>query len=169
MQIGAFGKLGQEGVKGQRTSLYGAPVGAGGVGFRSARRGGRLALGAGCQGGEQHKTEETDEAAHGGFQCRTGSGRIAAVSRAEAGRLPKEGDSREKLWPDLAWEEGSWYTAQVVAWNCSWSCPPCPAMPESAQQIATQKFALGPDSSVVERGPEKAGVGGSIPSLATTF
>jgi len=24
-----------------------------------------------------------------------------------------------------------------------------------------------PDSSVVERGPEKAGVGGSIPSLAT--
>ncbi len=28
--------------------------------------------------------------------------------------------------------------------------------------------ALRPDSSVVERGPEKAGVGGSIPSLATT-
>ena len=26
-----------------------------------------------------------------------------------------------------------------------------------------------PDSSVVERGPEKAGVGGSIPSLATTI
>jgi hypothetical protein len=33
----------------------------------------------------------------------------------------------------------------------------------------TSKFALRPDSSVVERGPEKAGVGGSIPSLATTF
>jgi hypothetical protein len=31
------------------------------------------------------------------------------------------------------------------------------------------KFALRPDSSVVERGPEKAGVGGSIPSLATTI
>ena len=31
------------------------------------------------------------------------------------------------------------------------------------------EFALRPDSSVVERGPEKAGVGGSIPSLATTF
>ena len=30
-------------------------------------------------------------------------------------------------------------------------------------------FRLRPDSSVVERGPEKAGVGGSIPSLATTF
>jgi hypothetical protein len=29
-------------------------------------------------------------------------------------------------------------------------------------------MALRPDSSVVERGPEKAGVGGSIPSLATT-
>jgi hypothetical protein len=29
------------------------------------------------------------------------------------------------------------------------------------------KFSLRPDSSVVERGPEKAGVGGSIPSLAT--
>ena len=28
---------------------------------------------------------------------------------------------------------------------------------------------LRPGSSVVERGPEKAGVGGSIPSLATTF
>ena len=28
-------------------------------------------------------------------------------------------------------------------------------------------IALRPDSSVVERGPEKAGVGGSIPSLAT--
>ena len=34
---------------------------------------------------------------------------------------------------------------------------------------ATEGFALRPDSSVVERGPEKAGVGGSIPSLATTF
>ena len=30
-------------------------------------------------------------------------------------------------------------------------------------------FMPRPDSSVVERGPEKAGVGGSIPSLATTF
>ena len=30
-----------------------------------------------------------------------------------------------------------------------------------------EKSALRPGSSVVERGPEKAGVGGSIPSLAT--
>jgi hypothetical protein len=37
-----------------------------------------------------------------------------------------------------------------------------PRIPDSA-------IALRPDSSVVERGPEKAGVGGSIPSLATTF
>jgi hypothetical protein len=41
--------------------------------------------------------------------------------------------------------------------------------PESTRRDATQKFALRPDSSVVERGPEKAGVGGSIPSLATTL
>jgi hypothetical protein len=32
-----------------------------------------------------------------------------------------------------------------------------------------RRFMPRPDSSVVERGPEKAGVGGSIPSLATTF
>jgi hypothetical protein len=42
-----------------------------------------------------------------------------------------------------------------------------PALPDSAQEIATGKSALRPGSSVVERGPEKAGVGGSIPSLAT--
>src|ERR1019366_3095477 len=47
--------------------------------------------------------------------------------------------------------------------------PPFPVSPEPAQGIATGKFALRPDSSVVERGPEKAGVGGSIPSLATTL
>ena len=32
----------------------------------------------------------------------------------------------------------------------------------------TRRSMPRPDSSVVERGPEKAGVGGSIPSLATT-
>jgi hypothetical protein len=32
-----------------------------------------------------------------------------------------------------------------------------------------KRFMPRPDSSVVERGPEKAGVGGSIPSLATTL
>ena len=37
------------------------------------------------------------------------------------------------------------------------------------RSIAIALFALRPDSSVVERGPEKAGVGGSIPSLATTL
>jgi hypothetical protein len=47
--------------------------------------------------------------------------------------------------------------------------PPSPASSRnSAQEIATVfKSALRPGSSVVERGPEKAGVGGSIPSLAT--
>ena len=58
--------------------------------------------------------------------------------------------------------------SQVVAAHCSWNCPAfLPAQPESAQEIATKESALRPGSSVVERGPEKAGVGGSIPSLAT--
>ena len=35
------------------------------------------------------------------------------------------------------------------------------------RRIRNRKSALRPGSSVVERGPEKAGVGGSIPSLAT--
>jgi hypothetical protein len=40
----------------------------------------------------------------------------------------------------------------------------------SLRNIRMQQIhALRPDSSVVERGPEKAGVGGSIPSLATTL
>ena len=47
--------------------------------------------------------------------------------------------------------------------------PPSPATPVPAHRIAPSKFSLRPDSSVVERGPEKAGVGGSIPSLATTL
>ncbi len=45
--------------------------------------------------------------------------------------------------------------------------PSLPVRPDPAQEFAT-KSALRPGSSVVERGPEKAGVGGSIPSLATT-
>jgi hypothetical protein len=40
---------------------------------------------------------------------------------------------------------------------------------ESWQVQAQERSSPRPDSSVVERGPEKAGVGGSIPSLATTF
>ncbi len=43
----------------------------------------------------------------------------------------------------------------MVARGGSWRSPTISVMPR-------------PDSSVVERGPEKAGVGGSIPSLATT-
>ena len=51
----------------------------------------------------------------------------------------------------------------------TWPGPP----PEAADSDPTQAEAASldvarPDSSVVERGPEKAGVGGSIPSLATT-
>jgi hypothetical protein len=43
----------------------------------------------------------------------------------------------------------------MVTRGGSWRSPTTSIMPR-------------PDSSVVERGPEKAGVGGSIPSLATT-
>jgi hypothetical protein len=43
----------------------------------------------------------------------------------------------------------------IEAHGGSWRSPTTSVMPR-------------PDSSVVERGPEKAGVGGSIPSLATT-
>jgi hypothetical protein len=50
----------------------------------------------------------------------------------------------------------------------TWPGPP----PEAADSDTTLAEAAPldsprPDSSVVERGPEKAGVGGSIPSLAT--
>ena len=65
----------------------------------------------------------------------------------------------------LALAVASWYTSAVVAANCSWS-PPFTGHAGSAQDLQT-KSALRPGSSVVERGPEKAGVGGSIPSLAT--
>ena len=45
-----------------------------------------------------------------------------------------------------------------------------PKRPLCASPKAYGNFPRGrPDSSVVERGPEKAGVGGSIPSLATTL
>jgi hypothetical protein len=37
------------------------------------------------------------------------------------------------------------------------------------RRIRNRKSSLRPGSSVVERGPEKAGVGGSIPSLATIY
>jgi hypothetical protein len=63
------------------------------------------------------------------------------------------------------------YTNQVVAALFE-ELPPHPAKIFDSGRAPAQelqlKFALRPDSSVVERGPEKAGVGGSIPSLATT-
>jgi hypothetical protein len=63
------------------------------------------------------------------------------------------------------------YTNQVVAALFE-ELPPHPAKSFDSGRPPAQKlqlkFALRPDSSVVERGPEKAGVGGSIPSLATT-
>ena len=64
---------------------------------------------------------------------------------------------------------GSWYTV----WSrCSTLFVDQPTFSGDAgirAGICNDKSALRPDSSVVERGPEKAGVGGSIPSLATTL
>ena len=45
--------------------------------------------------------------------------------------------------------------------------PTLPAYQPGPRTGIATKSALRPGSSVVERGPEKAGVGGSIPSLAT--
>src|SRR5690242_11847667 len=55
---------------------------------------------------------------------------------------------------------------KVVAAHCSREPTSSGSTGIPAQDLATQS-ALRPGSSVVERGPEKAGVGGSIPSLAT--
>src|ERR1700744_3565656 len=69
----------------------------------------------------------------------------------------------------LAPSPGGCYNGRVVAAHCSWIRPAQPAPPELRAGICNcLKSALRPGSSVVERGPEKAGVGGSIPSLATT-
>ena len=67
----------------------------------------------------------------------------------------------------LAWERVVGILAKLLQRTVRGPAPPFPAVPDSAQEIATLKSALRPGSSVVERGPEKAGVGGSIPSLAT--
>src|SRR5579863_922891 len=71
-------------------------------------------------------------------------------------------------------EQGKVWRSQreLVYWQSCCSAlfaetPTHRSAPDPAQEIAT-KSALRPGSSVVERGPEKAGVGGSIPSLATT-
>ena len=56
--------------------------------------------------------------------------------------------------------------AQLLTWP---GPPPEAADSETTQAEAASLDSPRPDSSVVERGPEKAGVGGSIPSLATTF
>jgi hypothetical protein len=55
--------------------------------------------------------------------------------------------------------------AQLLTWP---GLPPEAADSETTEAEAASLDSPRPDSSVVERGPEKAGVGGSIPSLATT-
>ena len=63
---------------------------------------------------------------------------------------------------------GSWRLLLLYLRGCCRSAvfPPVGRLP---RRISKTAIALRPDSSVVERGPEKAGVGGSIPSLATTY
>ena len=58
---------------------------------------------------------------------------------------------------------------QVVASHGKWTYPPLPASAGIRARKCNGTSRLRPGSSVVERGPEKAGVGGSIPSLATTI
>ena len=66
-------------------------------------------------------------------------------------------------------ENGSWYTVKSCCSALQVDLPTCSGFVRIPRVDMQPKLALRPDSSVVERGPEKAGVGGSIPSLATTF
>jgi hypothetical protein len=89
-------------------------------------------------------------------------------ARADGRRAPQARGAPEAAARGLVRPQGAWYTVQVVASYCSWTFPPEPARPALRAGICNRrKSALRPGSSVVERGPEKAGVGGSIPSLAT--
>ena len=79
--------------------------------------------------------------------------------------------ARQRRWPIRVLWRGQWQVGiltQVVAANCIWIRPPA-RLAGIRTGNCNAMFALRPDSSVVERGPEKAGVGGSIPSLATTL
>src|SRR6201992_3316523 len=75
------------------------------------------------------------------------------------------------VWTGFGHRAKAWYTNQVVAALFEELPPDSVTILDIGRTPAQElqlKFALRPDSSVVERGPEKAGVGGSIPSLATT-
>jgi hypothetical protein len=72
----------------------------------------------------------------------------------------------------LVYDMGQWEGRFCVRGNDCYTDPCClcrVADLQSQTQIKQRPWVPPrPDSSVVERGPEKAGVGGSIPSLATT-
>ena len=71
--------------------------------------------------------------------------------------------------PPLAPDHLHWYTV-LGCFECTASgCPTSPGSAGTRADSINFSSRLRPGSSVVERGPEKAGVGGSIPSLATTF
>ena len=71
--------------------------------------------------------------------------------------------------PRLARKAKSWYTGNNRCIQLYVGSPSPSGDAGFRTDYCNKQFALRPDSSVVERGPEKAGVGGSIPSLATTF
>ena len=109
---------------------------------------------------EDKAGENAEESAHNAYQCRTvmvGEGRpeqlrqrpgARGVSGAGTGELVY---CHKLLQPTVPGFVHPLRRCRNPRWNCN------------------AKLALRPDSSVVERGPEKAGVGGSIPSLATTL
>ena len=95
------------------------------------------------------------------FQCRAGREQLGSLGSPI--RLRKW-----PIWPRFGL--GEWELVYCFS-CCSKLYVELPAFAGAARNPRVEmqpKFALRPDSSVVERGPEKAGVGGSIPSLATT-
>jgi hypothetical protein len=105
--------------------VQGNLVSAGGVGFR----GRHLGVESGSIG-EDEAGEKTDESAHNALQCRTAMAMRAALSN--------RGNAHEGL--RVLWRGNRQVDilSQVVAANCHRNRPSVPAMPESAQEIATR-------------------------------
>ncbi len=95
-------------------------------------------------------------------------GEIALLEKLMPSIMPRP-QGLARVWPSRFEID---ILTQVVAPHGKWTHPPLrhdlEGLPEPASAAADNcTHQLRPGSSVVERGPEKAGVGGSIPSLAT--
>jgi hypothetical protein len=170
VQVGALRHLDQEGVESDWAGTR-SIEGADGTLLGWRRRGSNRRL--------RSRLREAGEAnPKCGREAQQGTGRHRNLPYR--GSLPYRGDIRK----DSAGEAKSWREWQRVAiLELRLSCwfPPVAISLKKADAQTYAAGALGdprlwrlhemprPDSSVVERGPEKAGVGGSIPSLATTF